>query len=142
MKKCSKCNRYKPKNLFHKGKNYKDGLVCWCHSCRKEYYQQNKEKIRVGDRIRNLKVKSKVMEHYGGECICCGETILAFLTIDHIVGNGNKHKKEIGVSSGKDFYYWLIKNNFPGGFQVLCFNCNCGRQVNSGICPHKEGRSK
>jgi hypothetical protein len=24
------------------------------------------------------------------------------------------------------------------GFQVLCWNCNCGRAFNNGICPHVE----
>jgi len=30
------------------------------------------------------------------------------------------HKKEIG----KRIYLWLLKNNFPKGFQILCFGCN------------------
>ena len=33
-------------------------------------------------------------------------------------------------------YIWLKNNNFPEGFQVLCFNCNCGKARNKGICPH------
>ena len=38
------------------------------------------------------------------------------------------------------FYLWLKRNNFPPGYQVLCWNCNCGRSINNGICPHKTER--
>ncbi len=31
-----------------------------------------------------------------------------------------------------------MENNFPPGFRVLCYNCNCGRNHNKGICPHKK----
>jgi hypothetical protein len=41
--------------------------------------------------------------------------------------------------TGNSFYMWLIRRGFPVGFQVLCFNCNIGRSMNGGICPHKEG---
>lgn len=139
MKKCTQCGTIKPLVEFYKAKGYKDGLSSWCHYCHKKYYQQHREKIRAQDKARNLRIKFQVIEHYGGKCVCCGENIPAFLTIDHIVGGGNKHREKIGVTSGTAFRYWLIKNNFPDGFQVLCFNCNCGRSVNNGICPHKEG---
>jgi hypothetical protein len=31
-------------------------------------------------------------------------------------------------------------NGFPAGFQVLCFNCNQGRRLNHGVCPHVEAQ--
>ena len=31
-----------------------------------------------------------------------------------------------------------ISRNFPDFLQILCFNCNCGRNRNGGICPHME----
>jgi hypothetical protein len=86
-------------------------------------------------------LKSKVFEAYGGKkCSCCGETIQEFLMLDHIENDGAKHRKELGKtkSSGKGLYLWIIKNNFPPMFQVLCANCNWGKKMNNGICPHKE----
>ena len=139
MKKCTQCNTTKPLAKFTKHKAYKDGLHSWCSDCFKDYYQQHKEKLKAQGKARNLRVKFQTIEHYGGRCNCCGENILAFLTIDHIAGSGCKHRKEIGTQAGKSFYYWLRRNKFPDGYQVLCFNCNCGRSVNNGICPHKEG---
>ena len=82
--------------------------------------------------------RDTVFSYYGNKCECCGESNTLFLTIDHIDGGGSKHRREIKTSGGIGFYRWLIKNNFPEGFRVLCFNCNCGRSRNGGTCPHEE----
>lgn len=55
------------------------------------------------------------------KCQHCGITDARVLTIDHIDGGGVAHRKEIGASM--TFYNWIIKNNFPPGFQILCANC-------------------
>lgn len=84
--------------------------------------------------------KQLVMQHYGNSiCGCCGEKSLDFLTIDHINGEGANHRRELFKSRdkcGQKFYRWLIKNDFPPGYQVLCFNCNYGKHIN-GTCPHR-----
>jgi len=119
----------------------------------KEYYRNHKRelyethKIWVKSERGKLKIKIwqqnfklEVLIHYGGsppKCACCGETNVEFLTIDHINGEGHKQRKTQGL--GTQFYYWLKRNNFPEGFRVLCYNCNCGRAKNGGICPHKTG---
>lgn len=69
-------------------------------------------------------------------CVCCGEEMLHFLALDHINGGGGKQRKETG---GGGFYTWLRRHNYPTGFRVLCHNCNFGRQINGGTCPHEEG---
>ena len=79
---------------------------------------------------------------YGGYvCSCCGETNKGFLTLDHISGGGRKHLRESSKHGGNSFYSYLKKNNFPPGIRVMCYNCNCGRQHNRGICPHITGGS-
>lgn len=84
-------------------------------------------------------LKQTVVLGYGGKCECCGETIPEFLTIDHKNNNGAKHRAS-GGAIGAKLYRFLIKNNFPRDeYQLLCFNCNCGRQVNGGTCPHRQG---
>jgi len=82
----------------------------------------------------DIKCKKLVFEHYGKKCSCCGEKEMMFLTIDHINGGGEKHRKKIG----RKIYRWLVINNFPDGFKTLCFNCNWGKHINGGICPHKQ----
>lgn len=78
------------------------------------------------------RMKDIVFSHYGNKCACCGEEESAFLSIDHINGGGNKHRK----SSGKNILSFLIKNNFPQGFQLLCYNCNISKGM-IGACPHE-----
>ena len=80
------------------------------------------------------KIRREAIEHYGGKCVCCGESMYEFLALDHINGGGNKHRKEIkNTNLGR----WLKTNNYPKEFQVLCHNCNMGKS-RFGICPHKK----
>jgi hypothetical protein len=108
------------------------------------YYQENVNHYRDYVTQRNLARRIRVLTHYSGgvpKCACCGETILDFLTIDHINLDGAKHRREISSKSeraaGQKTYVWLEKNGYPEGFQVLCYNCNCGSFKHKGICPHK-----
>jgi hypothetical protein len=102
------------------------------------HYQRNKERLIADAKEYRRLMKRCVIEHYGNKCACCGEDNIAFLTIDHIEGNGNTHRKKIRKSSGIGFYCWLKQNDFPDGFQTLCFNCNIARYKNGGICPHQQ----
>jgi len=89
--------------------------------------------------------KQRVIDYYGGKCLCCGEDGLSFLTIDHINEDGAEHRRGIAsnfnsrVPGGDHFYRWLESNNFPDGFQTLCYNCNIGKHLNGGACPHRSG---
>jgi hypothetical protein len=81
---------------------------------------------------------------YGGfRCACCGEMQPMFLTIDHVNNDGAMHRKIVGGKGGSSFFQWLRRNKYPPGFQVLCRNCNWGKHVNGGVCPHQrsEGSS-
>jgi hypothetical protein len=83
----------------------------------------------------NLRRRADVLRHYGGEapaCACCGESVPGFLTIDHIGGGGNAHRREIGQSG---LYSWLKVHGYPEGYRVLCFNCNWANGA-YGACPH------
>lgn len=90
---------------------------------------------RESGRERVLILKQRVYDHYGSACACCGEANPAFLTIDHVNNDGAKHRREIGM--GSKIYGWLIKHDFPPGFQLLCANCQLGKLRNNGVCPHQ-----
>lgn len=77
------------------------------------------------------RIKNQIFDAYGRECKCCGETIERFLTLDHINNDGFKDKKR-----GYGFYIKVRKMGYPNTLQILCFNCNCGRALNKGVCPH------
>lgn len=87
------------------------------------------------------RVRWECFVRYGGDppkCACCGEGIHEFFCIDHINGDGSKHRKQVGADS---IYWWLRINKFPPGFRVLCCNCNSsfGKY---GYCPHQTGSVK
>jgi len=109
---------------------------------RKEYYEKNKEYFKEKSRKCYLKTKEKVKErwrkkreivlnYYGGKCICCGETQIEFLAIDHINNDGHKKRKEMTTN----IYDWIKKNKFPKDLQILCHNCNMAKAF-YGSCPH------
>lgn len=88
-------------------------------------------------RAHRVRLKWIVLQAYGGaKCACCGEKTFEFLTIDHINGGGRQHLKQIRTN----LYDWLRRHSFPSGYQVLCFNCNTGRHIAGGICPHEKAK--
>jgi len=112
----------------------------------KEWRKKNKAKFNQTQQKNYVQLKIDVLTHYSGgipKCKCCGERGIPFLTIDHINGDGAKHRREIDPEKkmgGNGFYYWLKKNNYPPGFQILCANCNFAKR-NFDSCPHTILRS-
>ena len=112
----------------------------------RERWNKNKEKNNKQQResfpAKLKALKTEVLTYYGNgrlRCVCCGESDLVFLTLDHINGREendrgwNKKKK-----AGRVLWSYVKREGFPEGYQTLCWNCNSGRQVNKGICPHKQ----
>lgn len=111
----------------------------------RKYYWLNREKEIIRASKGNLKryhqYRLDALIRYGGDpprCACCGETAIPFLSIDHIDGNGNKHRREIKKKYKWGIYEYLKRENYPEGFQVLCMNCNTSLG-HYGYCPHQEG---
>lgn len=72
---------------------------------------------------KKFELKIKVLTHYGhGKCTCiiCGFDDIRALSIDHIQGGGNEHRRKLTYSN---IYKWLVENDYPEGFQTLCMNC-------------------
>ena len=67
----------------------------------------------------------------GPYCFCCGESDIRFHNVDH-----KKRRTKQDDLSGERLYRYVIENNYPPHFQVLCFNCNYGKRL-FGKCPHK-----
>lgn len=144
---CTACKTLQTIDQFHKSNNtcgYKN--ICKkCKSKEGKIYR-SKPGIKQHESDQHKKrlkyLKDIVYQAYGGYiCKCCGEKEIKFLSIDHIDGQGNKKRKEL-YGAGITFYRWLIKNNFPSRFQILCMNCQFGRKFNNGTCPHQEVAAK
>lgn len=107
---------------------------------RHEYYIKHKLHYSEWQLAYYQKNKQAVFSHYSNpiECACCKEKEPAFLCIDHINGGGYQHCSGRG---GYRLYDWIVKNNFPPIFRVLCYNCN--QAVSRGkICPHQKSETK
>jgi len=112
---CRHCTRPKSKNTI------------LCDTCK------------TNQKATRTRLKVEVFNAYGGcVCQCCGETTLEFLSIDHINGDGAKHRKSLSKTNnyGQAIYGWLKRNKYPKGFRVLCMNCNFALGK-FGYCPHK-----
>lgn len=91
----------------------------------RRYREANRDQLNEANRQYRDDVRTRVFDHYGRTCACCGVT--ENLTIDHVNGGGTQHRLEShghARVAGWVFYRWLIKNGFPDGFQVLCSPCN------------------
>lgn len=109
------------------GKNKTDKWACF--DCRNKAKKYSKNAIQ--------KVWNIIFKQYGSICICCKENNIRFLTLDHINTDGANHKKQSGQTNMPNYIARLIKENkAPKDIQILCYNCNCGRYRNGGICPH------
>jgi hypothetical protein len=75
---------------------------------------------RINKRNKYIDLKIETFSHYGNCCANCGIDKIEYLTIDHINNSGSEHRREIGTF----IFPWLKENNFPIGYQILCFNCN------------------
>lgn len=117
---CLNCNKERPHTSFKKNL---DGSFRR-HSCN----------ICMGLRERS-KLKLEFLNAFDWKCTCCGESDGRFLTLDHINNDGNKHRENYNE---QQIMYQAKKENWPKDkYTCLCFNCNCGRSANGGICPHK-----
>lgn len=122
------------KRTHKRNERYRLGI---CGLCGKHPVVENKKSCihcQKKQQERSEIIKDLVFNAYGGyACNCCGETIKEFLTIDHVNGDGAEHRRQL---KNRNMYSWLKKNDFPSGFQVLCWNCNLGRRFGK-ECPHK-----
>lgn len=108
----------------------------------RNYYASHQQEIAAWDRtyrrVGMAKIRQVCIEHYGGtppKCACCGESHIEFLTLDHIHGGGRKHRMSLPKRSTA-LYKWIIDNDFPNMFRILCYNCNCS-QAHRSYCPHE-----
>jgi hypothetical protein len=146
-KKCENCGSTKPKIEFWKRNGTKDNLRNYCKECEKKsakawrienkdyfkkYNKDNRNKLNSYYKKYNNDIRLDVLIHYVPDLTCHGIdgkgckfncSDIKCLTIDHINGGGNEHRKKNNLKSSSQFYRWLYNNNYPLEFQVLCMNC-------------------
>lgn len=149
-KKCSRCKLEKHVDLFGRDRNAKSGIKSGCKACEneatKKYRKAHPERVkqvnantvkRLGKeyyRENHQRLKREMIAVFGGKCDCCGETETEFLSLDHINGGGNIHRKKVG---GTRVWRDLRALGWPkDGYRILCMNCQFGFK-NGRTCPHQ-----
>lgn len=141
-KKCIKCGKIKSVSKFFMDNQKKDELTSACKKCvtqnTKKYYNENKEHClayskkhhektkhlkRERVRIARRRLFKEIFLLLGDKCSCCGFTNKWALQIDHISGDGYKHRKKV---SGIAYYSDILKSikNNEKKYRLLCANCN------------------
>ncbi len=160
FKTCGECGHDKPvaeyyhKTVTNKQKKVYKYLSFACKTCDIKRNNAYSDKVRPvmrkvwNERTRNKRaeIKELVFNHYGGWiCACCGETERLFLSLDHINNDGADFRRMISgeqhKGGGYHSYIWLLRHDFPAGHQVLCANCQFGKRMNEGVCPHEARRN-
>lgn len=101
---------------------------------REKNLERERQKKRIYARKHREDVKQLVMGRYSNgsvKCAFCGFSDIRALTIDHINNDGGILRKAL-YKSGHATYQYLIMNNFPEGYQVLCRNCNWIKEFEHG----------
>ena len=109
-------------------RNFPEGFQVLCQNCNIIKMHENNEMHRVESINSNLhknckqKLRRQLIYHYSNganSCKKCGNDNFYVLCLDHIEGGGCKDFRKNG-----NLWYYLKRNNFPIGMQVLCQNCN------------------
>lgn len=135
---CSLCKIMKSRRNFYKNRTKSSGLQSRCKMCKykegRKWYQSHKKMAHAATHRYTYKLRTKIIEAYGGKCTCCGESARGFLTIEHIKGGGQQHEDRVGGPI--QMYRDIIASGFPNIYTILCWNCNCATRFGK-ICPHK-----
>lgn len=106
----------------------------------KQWNAANREAHEANKRRHYNRLKAEAIAAYGGPvCACCGEDEPIFMTIDHVHNDQGEYAKRLGRPHvGMFLWKWLKDHNYPkNDFQILCQNCNQGKRINGGVCPHQ-----
>ena len=144
---CSNCKKEKPATEFHADRKTTRGYSYACKECRLNLYVRGTENKKVrAEKARKWRKESPqhlvarrkrridVLNRLGGKCVCCGESRIEFLTIDHVKGLSHRTSRDSG-----DMLINQIRNSnySTEEFRVLCYNCNSAIGF-FGYCPHQE----
>lgn len=95
----------------------------------KKYKNKHPEKLRETSRKYAFRLRSEVIEKYGGKCVGCGFSDLRALQIDHVDGGGTQERKKM---SNKMLLHKLKREPINKKYQILCANCNAIKRITNG----------
>lgn len=109
-----------------------------------EYRKSQREQVLAYNRTWSAgyrsRLRAEMLAAYGGVCKCCGERQPLFLQLDHVDNDGHLDRKAHRTSC--KLLAHLKRKGWPQDrYQLLCANCNFGKLLNGGVCPHANVQS-
>jgi hypothetical protein len=126
-KECRKCGIWKEIKFFSNNVSTKDKLSHECKVCICKY-------VTIGYKI----LKMEFLIAYGGRCICCGESKMDLLTVEHVKFKGYKliyEQTNTLIRKLKDLG-WPKE-----GYEIKCYNCNLSTKYGT-PCAHDTEKYK
>jgi len=105
-----------------------------------QYRKENRVKVVAANRAwltaYRARLRAEMIAAYGGKCACCNEAQPKFLQLDHVFNDGAKDR--VVNKTATKLWARLKKKGWPKDrYQLLCANCNFGKLLNGGTCPHQ-----
>lgn len=141
MKRCNKCGQTKPQSEFGKNRSKRDGLSRWCLACCRERDRQRDSAPERRKRKREyLKYRTwwlrlwvlTILTDGAMRCRQCGTS--EDLQIDHVYGDGRKHRLASGRKPNGNWkrnaryhYFRSMLESGCVGLQCLCRRCNTAK---------------
>ena len=99
----------------------------------REYRKKHPEYVALAvKKLRDKRTEERhaIIKYYGGKCACCGERRMEFLHVD---------RESLPEEAKKlmDVVKWVVKNDFPDGIVIKCYNCRYAEKY-YGCCPHEK----
>ena len=95
----------------------------------RRYRAADPEKYRLQSRAAKKRLKDKVFDKYGRQCVSCGFMDIRALTLDHVMNNGAQERKSLGE---RGVYYRALEDCHTKEYQCLCMNCQFIKRVKCG----------
>jgi hypothetical protein len=126
---CKNGHEYTPENTYWHPQGWRICRICKNNA----WLALPQDKKRKKWMNRNAYVKVDVLTHYGpnGVLKCswggCEVSDIDMLSLDHINNDGAEHRRT--NKAGVGTYKWIRRNDYPQGFQTLCFNHQWKKQL-------------
>jgi hypothetical protein len=143
MKTCIKCEVIKDLDEYPLDGSKSDGHKGTCKECwrahQRAYVALKGSQYRY-DKMRKwrLKLKQRAVNALGGKCVCCGETELLFLTLDHVNEDGGTHRKSDDRARSTKLWQQMLSGECNYEMQVLCANCHLAKNGPGKCRVHRE----
>ena len=87
----------------------------------------------------DARFRQQLLDSLGRCCVCCGEDAPVFLTLDHVGGGGEAHRRRVSPKSNNSRHVYREAIQDPQKhkkYRILCWNCNLATAYGR-VCPHE-----